>query len=54
MERRSPTGIAAREGRETTLSQKAGTKPSGFAAINFPAVLTHRSGADPHQPKARK
>ena len=35
MERRSPTGIAAREGRETTLSQKAGTKPSGFAAISF-------------------
>ena len=54
MERRSPTGIAAREGRETTLSQKAGTKPSGFAAISFPAVLTHRSGGDPQQRKARK
>ena len=54
MERRSPTGIAAREGRETALPPKAGTKPSGFAAISFPAVLTHRSGADPQQRKARK
>ena len=29
-------------------------KPSGFAAISFPAVLTHRSGGDPQQRKARK
>ena len=54
MERRSPTGIDRREAVETALSQKAGSKPSGFAAISFSAVLPHRGGADPQQRNARK
>ena len=54
MERRSPTGIAAREGRETALSPKGGQQTLRVRCHQFPAVLTHRSGADPHQRNARK